>query len=137
MHNERMETMNFTRIVRTAALAVTLAGLAASAPMHASAEINHTQYLTFTQPVALPGVALRPGTYVFEMPSPEASPDVVRVMSRDRKTVYFSAFTRSVERPSEVPMTRLVTTREIAGNQPAAIAVWWSDARTGRQFIYE
>jgi hypothetical protein len=132
-----METNMFTRIRRTAALALSLAGLAATAPIHAGSEMSRMQYLTFSQPVALPGVALRAGTYIFEMPSADSSPDVVRVMSRDRKTVYFTAFTRSVDRPSEIPMTQFITTREAAADQPAAIAVWWSDARTGRQFIYE
>jgi hypothetical protein len=124
------------RTLRTTALAAVLTGLAATAPMHAGTEMR-TQYLTFSQPVTLPGVALRAGTYIFEMPSPNASPDVVRVMSRDRKTVYFTAFTRSVDRPSAMPTAQLITMREAAKDQPASIAVWWSDARTGRQFVYE
>ena len=80
---------------------------------------------------------LRAGTYIFEVPSPDASPDIVRVMSRDRKTVYFTAFTRSIDRPKTTPMTQFVTTREVAKDVPVPIAVWWSDARTGRQFIYQ
>jgi hypothetical protein len=131
-----METIMLARTLRTGALALILAALAATAPIHAGTEMR-TQYLTFGQPVMLPGVALRAGTYIFEMPSPSASPDIVRVMSRDRKTVYFTAFTRSVDRPSEMPVTQLISTREVAKGQPAPIAVWWSDARTGRQFIYE
>ena len=125
-----------TRILRTTALTVVLAGLAATAPIDAGTEMK-TQYLTFGQPVALPGVELRPGTYIFEMPSRESSPDIVRVMSRDRKTVYFTAFTREIDRPSTMPMTQFVTTREVAKDVPVPIAVWWSDARTGRQFIYQ
>jgi len=125
-----------TRTIRTAALAATLAGLTATTPIHAGTEMR-TQYLTFGQAVALPGIALRAGTYIFEMPSPDASPDIVHVMSRDRKTVYFTAFTRLVDRPADMPMTQLISTREVAKDQPAPIAVWWSDARTGRQFIYE
>ena len=125
-----------TRTLRTAALAAILAGLPATAPIHAGTEMK-TQYLTFGQPVTLPGVALRAGTYIFEMPSPDASPDIVRVMSRDRKTVYFTAFTRSIERPSDMAMTQLISTREVVRDQPTPITVWWSDARTGRQFIYE
>jgi hypothetical protein len=113
-----------------------LAGLAATAPIHAGTEMK-TQYLTFGQPVMLPGVELRAGTYIFEVPSPDASPDIVRVVSRDRKTVYFTAFTRSIDRPATTPMTQLITTREVAKNLPVPIAVWWSDARTGRQFIYQ
>jgi hypothetical protein len=129
-----METMMSTRTLRTTALAALLTGLAATAPIHAGTGMN-TQYLTFGQPVALPGVELRAGTYIFEMPSRDASPDIVRVMSRDRKTVYFTAFTQAVDRPATMPMTQLVSTREVAKGAPAPIVVWWSDARTGRQFI--
>ena len=128
--------MTLTRILRTTALTLVLAGLAATAPIHAGTEMK-TQYLTFGQPVMLPGVELRAGTYIFETPSPDSSPDIVRVMSRDRKTVYFTAFTRLVDRPATTPMTAFVTTREVARDMPVPIAVWWSDARTGRQFIYQ
>jgi len=131
-----METHMLTRTLRTTALAALLTGLAATAPIHAGTEMK-TQYLTFGQTVALPGVELRACTYIFEMPSPDASPDVVRVMSRDRKTTYFMAFTRAIDRPKTTPMTQFITTREVAKDVPAPIAVWWSDARTGRQFIYQ
>ena len=134
-----METHMLTRPLRTTALAMLLTGLtglAATGPLHAGTEMK-TQYLTFGQTVALPGVELRAGTYIFEMPSPDASPDIVRVMSRDSKTVYFTAFTRQIDRPKTTPMTQFVTTREVARDVPVPIAVWWSDARTGRQFIYQ
>jgi len=124
------------RTLRTTALAALVMALAASAPMHAGSEIGRTQYLTFSRPVALPGVALRAGTYIFELPSAESSNDIVRVTSRDRRIVYFTAFTRQVPRPAGVAPAERVSLKEAAPDQPLPIAVWWSDARTGRQFIY-
>ncbi len=121
---------------RTAALAVLIAGLAITSPARASIEASRTQYLTFTRPVALPGVALHAGTYIFELPSPEASPAIVRVTSRDRKIVYFTAFTREVDRPAATPLSEVVTLKEAGPGLPAPITVWWVDARAGRQFLY-
>ena len=37
---------------------------------HASGSASDTNYLTFSGPVALPGVELRAGTYIFERASP-------------------------------------------------------------------
>lgn len=60
---------------------------------------ERTPYLTFSQPVQLPGVALAAGTYVFELADPIAAHNVVRVFGRDRRTAYFMGFTNAVERP--------------------------------------
>ena len=100
-------------------------------------ETNRMQYLTFSRPVELPGITLHAGTYIFELPDAIGAPDVVRVQSRDRKTVYFTAYTTSISRPASVPSTQLVSVREVAPNQPAPITVWWSDESRGRQFIYK
>jgi hypothetical protein len=123
--------------LRVAAVAIAVIASAAVAGAYAGIESSRMQYLTFSKPVALPGVTLQSGTYIFELASPEISPDIVRVLSRDRKTVLFTAFTRSVDRPAGVPLDELVSLREVAPDQPIPIAVWWCDARTGRQFLYE
>ncbi len=125
------------RTLRLTVLAAIVAGLATVAPIHADVESTRMQYLTFTKPVALPGVTLASGTYIFEMPSPgTSSHDIVRVSSRDRKIVYFAAFTREIDRPAGTPLTQFVSLREVAPTEPAPVSVWWSDARSGRQFIY-
>jgi hypothetical protein len=119
-----------------AAVATAVTALATVAGAYAGVESSRTQYLTFSKPVALPGVTLLSGTYIFELPSPEISPDVVRVLSRDRKTVLFTAFTRSISRPAGVPLNEFVSLQEVTPDRPMPIAVWWSDEKTGRQFIY-
>jgi hypothetical protein len=126
----------FAHKLRLTALAALVAGLAVTAPIHADVESSRTQYLTFSKPVALPGVMLAAGTYIFETPSPDSSHDIVRVSSRDRKIVYLTAFTREVDRPVSMPLTQLVSLREVAPKEPAPVAVWWSESKTGRQFIY-
>jgi len=130
--------MMIARTLKLTAFAALAIGVTAAATTRAAGvEASRTQYLTFNRPVALPGVALRSGTYIFELADPEAAPDIVRVMSRDRKTVYFAAFTLPVARTSATSTTELVTLGEVASGQPVPIKVWWSDARTGRQFQYQ
>ena len=126
----------FANKLRLTALAAIVAGLATAAPIHADVDATRTQYLTFTKPVALPGVTLHSGSYVFELAAPESDHDIVRVMSRDRKIVFFTAFTRAVARPAGMPLTQFVSLKEVAPTEAAPIAVWWSDARSGHQFVY-
>src|SRR5262252_699001 len=84
-------------------LAATFVTLATTTSIHAGVTDNRTAFLTFNRPVALPGVALGSGTYIFEMVNPTVSFGVVRVLSRDRKIVYLTAFTNEVSRPHNMP----------------------------------
>jgi hypothetical protein len=119
----------------TASAAVALAlGIAASTG--ASVTANHTMYLTFHRPVALPGVELGTGTYIFELPDPMGDHSLVRVLSRDRKIVYFTAFTYSVTRPHDLPRDQRISFKEAAPDMPRPIGTWWPEDSDGRQFIY-
>src|SRR5689334_10938119 len=100
--NQRTDAIMVTHTLRSTAFA-------AAASIHANTEAARTQYVTFSGAVALPGVTLHSGTYIFELADPEAAHDIVRVMSRDRRTVYLSAFTREIPRPSGMPLTQLVS----------------------------
>jgi hypothetical protein len=136
-HDERMDTIMFAlHTLRSTALAAVVVAMAAAASIHANTEAARTQYLTFSGSVALPGVTLRSGTYIFELADSDATPDIVRVMSRDRKTTYLTAFTRDISRPTGMSLTQRVSLREPEAGAPAAITVWWSDAQTGKQFLY-
>jgi hypothetical protein len=131
-----MDTIMFAHTLRSTALAVLAVGMAAAASIHANTEAARTQYLTFNRAVALPGVTLQSGTYIFELADPDAAHDIVRVMSRDRKTIYLTAFTRETPRPAGMPLTQFVSLREPEAGGPAPITVWWSDAQAGKQFLY-
>jgi hypothetical protein len=121
---------------RLAAIAAIAIASTAGVLAYAGAQESRTQYLTFSKPVALPGVTLKSGTYIFELADPDAAPDVVRVLSRDRKTVLLTAFTMSIDRPTSVPLSQYVSLREVAPDRAMPITVWWSDPRSGRQFVY-
>ena len=96
-----------------------------------------TMYLTVNQPVALPGVALPPGTYIFELATPEERCDVVHVLSRDRSQVYFTGFTQLVERPAGQRADRPISFGESRVGVPMPIRVWYPpNESSGRRFVY-
>ena len=73
------------RIVHTL-FGVVLLGVLATSATGAMADTRRTTYFTFSRTVQMPGVVLPAGTYVFEVVNPDTRSDIVRVMSRDRKT---------------------------------------------------
>jgi hypothetical protein len=98
---------------------------------------EHTTYLTFNTPFALPGIGLPPGTYVFELVTPGVRTDLVRVLSRDRSQVHLTAFTRLVERPEGLRADRQVTFGEARRGAPPPITAWYPIGESvGHQFIY-
>jgi hypothetical protein len=114
--------------------AVIALGLAASAS--ATGTVNRMTYLTFSGDVALPGVKLAAGTYIFELPEPMTSPSLVRVLSKDRHTVYLMAFTNFVDRPIGADGSKLVTLGEARHGEAPPITAWYPDESRGREFIY-
>jgi hypothetical protein len=118
-------------ILTAAAVLATSMGLQA-------APLDHTVYLTFNQPVAIPGATLEPGTYIFEKAEPETSADVVRVLSRDRQHVYATTFATPVQRPVAVSDRNVVVMGEAPENEPQQIVSWFEPgSRTGFAFTYE
>ncbi|HEY3042785.1 MAG TPA: hypothetical protein VGJ39_02095 [Vicinamibacterales bacterium] len=98
---------------------------------------HKTTYLTFSQPVSLPGVALGSGTYTFEIANPDTSADVVRVTSRDGSLVYYMGFTHAIRRPNGMSRNQSVSIGESAAGVAPPITAWWpQNESTGRQFVY-
>ena len=94
-----------------------------------------TNYLTFRTAVALPGVMLPAGTYIFE--AVPAHNDIVRVSSRDRLTVHYTGFTQVIERPAGMSLSQAVSFGEAARGMPHPIRAWYPlGLPEGRAFIY-
>ena len=93
----------------------------------------HRELLTFSGPIALPGVVLAAGTYVFEIPN-EPSHAIVRVSSRDGRHVYLTQFALEVPAREHGPK---VTFREAAPGSVRPVDTWFPTGdENGRQFIY-
>jgi len=98
---------------------------------------EHANYITFSRGVALPGVELAAGTYIFETPTNAMSNSVVRVSSRDRKKVYLTTFTRDVRRPSGDNGKLLIKLGETAPGAAPSVSAWFPiGEQLGHEFIY-
>ena len=116
---------------------VVLLGVVATTPTGAIEKAHRTTYFTFRAPVALPGVTLPPGSYVFEVLNPDMSADLVRVSSRDHSKTYALQFTRHVHRDRRGDMKSIITLGEAASGTPQRIKTWFPENETtGREFLY-
>ena len=98
---------------------------------------KRTANLTFNGAVRLPGVTLPAGTYTFELAVPDSNLDIVRVTSRDGRQVYFTGFTKSIERPKNMPLNQLIVFGESPARTVPPIKAWYSEYdHAGHQFIY-
>src|SRR5438270_895423 len=93
---------------------VLLGLVAATAPARADMG-DSAMYITFSRSVALPGVELAAGTYLFTLASPNTNQSLVRVLSRDRQKIYLTAFTVDANRPAGA--RSVVTLGEVVAGQ--------------------
>jgi hypothetical protein len=118
-------------------LVVLCAVLLSVAAAGAGTLANHRNVLTFSGPVALPGVSLTAGSYIFEVMDPNVSADVVAVMNREHTQVFYMGLTKHIERPAGFPKDRLVAFGESARGIPAPITAWYPSGESrGYEFLY-
>lgn len=102
-----------------------------------AAPVDGTTYLTFSNPVAIPGATLAAGTYIFEQVNSDSSLDVVRVLSRDRSRVYLTQLTRAIERPANMKNTEGVMLGEADAGSPPPVVAWFPRGEMyGQEFVY-
>src|SRR5579872_7135521 len=114
-------------------------GLAAgSASLRAAPNAaNRLTYLTFSGPIALPGVTLAAGTYAFELVDPDSAPTVVLVRDERRSKVFYMGMTQRVARPAGVSLDTQVRLGEARRGEATPVMAWFPvDMSDGRQFIY-
>ena len=95
---------------------------------------GHENQLTFSRPVALPGVVLPAGSYTFDVASDTAL-DVVVV--RNRTKVFYMGFTGTVRRPASMSKTAAIALGEASANEAPPITAWYEIGGTiGHEFRY-
>lgn len=122
--------LTIKRSLLSAALACLIA-----APSLAQTVDRRTTF-TFSGPVAIPGVTLPAGSYLFRLANPDTSHRVVQVLSADGTKPYAMIFSIPAERPEPAakPEVRFM---ETASGMPSAIKTWWYPGeRIGYEFIY-
>jgi hypothetical protein len=124
------------RIVHTVC-GIVLLGVLATSTTGAIPNARRTTHFTFKSMVALPGVTLQPGSYVFEVLNPDTSADLVRVMNRERSKTYTMQLTRPVHRSRSGDLKATIALGESPAGTPQPIKTWFPEAETtGREFIY-
>jgi hypothetical protein len=127
----------FPRRLTVAAFGAAILAVVTGTTTHAWVSPNRITYITFNRAVALPGVELSAGTYIFELATPEQHMNLVRVLSHDRRKIYTTQFAYVIQRPAAMNEKGQVTLREAPRGQAPTIAAWFpANEPTGRQFIY-
>ena len=126
--------------MRSAKVFRTILGAGMSVALFASAAQAQPEdkrtYFTFSGPIALPGVTLPAGRYLFHIVDTTASRKVIQVLSDDQKKPYTMANTIADQR-RDPPNDATVVFYESARGTPAAVKSWWYPGETiGYQFIY-
>jgi hypothetical protein len=113
-------------------------GLTAGAgSVHATVPMARSTYLTFSGPVALPGVTLAAGTYVFEFAEPFGANTVVAVRNRARTEHYYLGLTVRVDRPGGYAREGAVSFAGERRGEARPIVAWYPpDSASGMKFIY-
>ena len=120
--------------IRKSLLAIAVLGVLATASAYALT--NGVNYVTFSGPIALPGVTLPAGTYTFRTPS-DLDKNIVQVMNRGETKSYYMGITRPVARPRGRTQL-LVTVGEASARQVPPIQAWFPLGQTeGHAFIYD
>lgn len=97
---------------------------------------NKTMYVKFSGSVALPGVVLPGGDYIFELADPMTSRSVVRVQNRQRSQLFLQAITRRISKHPDIKGGTLKLGEAVAGT-PRRILVWYpEDDSLGYEFMY-
>jgi hypothetical protein len=94
-------------------------------------------FLTFSGPVAVPGVSLAPGTYLFRFPAEGSK--IIQVLKADRSDTYAMFHTINIEKVNRKLSSSAhdVTWRERRPDAPPAIKGWFLPGQTiGYEFIY-
>src|SRR6188472_3765323 len=115
--------------VRVACAVALVAGMSVATAVAQTAD-KRTLF-TFSGPVAIPGVTLPAGQYLFRLPDSTTNAKVVQVLSADGTKPYAMFFTYPAERleAASQPEVRFM---ETAKDMPPAIRTWWYPGeRTG------
>jgi len=97
---------------------------------------NKRTFFTFSGPVALPGVTLPAGRYVFKIVDTTTTRKVIQVLSDDEKKPFAMATTIPDQR-RDPAKDATVSFYETPAGTPAAVKSWWYPGESiGYQFIY-
>ncbi len=121
-----------TRIMGTCAAVILGATFAASQGIDAS----RTTIVTFSAPVALPGVTLPAGSYLFRLADSQTNRNIVQVFDKDRTKIIATILAVAAQRNKPADET-VITFKESPANAAPAVQYWYYPGETmGQEFAY-
>jgi cobalamin biosynthesis Mg chelatase CobN len=99
-------------------------------------DASRTTIVTFSAPVALPGVTLPAGSYLFKLGDSQVNRNIVQVFDKDRTKIFATILAIPAQRNEPADET-VITFRETPANMAPAIRYWYYPGeRTGQEFAY-
>lgn len=106
------------------------------APRARAAEWNEKTFVTFNNPVEVPGVVLPPGTYVFRLLGSPSDRNIVQIFNRHETRIYATLLAIPDYRLQPTGKT-VITFEERAAGSPEAIKAWFYPGDDyGQEFVY-
>lgn len=121
------------RFISASALVLLVHGMAGTADAFT---YDKRTYFTFNQSVALPGVTLPAGTYMFRLADPDTTRRVIQVSDKQGTQSYALLLTMPMDR-ADASRDSEIRFLETPASAPRAVSAWWYVGdRTGYEFIY-
>lgn len=120
-------------------LRITLLGsflLGAFSPLSRADAGNKKTYVTFHEPVEVPGAVLPPGKYVMKLLDSPSNRHLVQIADEDEKRVYSTILAIPNSRPQPTDRT-VLTFYEMPAGQPQVLRAWFYPGDSqGQGFTY-
>ena len=125
------------RVIKSLTMVFCLGVLALTVPISLKAdEWNKETRMTFNQPVEIPGMVLKPGTYVFKLLDSASDRNVVQIFNGDESRFYENVLAIPAYRVEPTDKT-VVTFEERSKGTPEAIKDWFYPGDNwGKEFVY-
>ena len=117
------------------ATALLVVQAASATPVAAQGWTDRTT-MTFTEAVKVPGATLQPGTYIFELVSPERNAAAVKITSQDGKKSFGVFNSVPTRRPQATEDVVLLFSATDKGTMPAIRGWFPAGGRHGHLFLY-
>ncbi len=97
---------------------------------------NEKTFVTFSQPVEIPGQILDAGTYVFRLLDSDSNRFIVQVFNKDQNHIYATLLAIPDYRMT-TPDKPIITFEERSKGSPEAVRAWFYPGDNyGREFVY-
>jgi hypothetical protein len=99
-------------------------------------DTNRTTIVTFSAPVALPGVTLPAGSYMFRLADSQTNRNIVQVFDKDRTKIFATILAVAAQRSKPADDT-VITFKESPAAAAPAVQYWYYPGETmGQEFAY-